>query len=167
MDVIYNDMRYGVGMVVLNQNKDIFAGRKLANNSKMISWYLKQSWQMPQGGIEEGEEPYDTVLRELKEEIGTNNVRYIAETQEWLEYKLPPKLLRAGRHPVLGQRQKWFLLQFLGKNSDINLNITTHSEFDTWKWMSIGNIIRLAVHFKHNLYIDVFRIFRPYIDALP
>ncbi len=167
MDLIYNNVRYGVGMVILNQNKNIFAGRKVTPNSKMISWYLKQSWQMPQGGIEGSEEPYETVLRELREEIGTDNVRYIAETSDWLEYRLPSSLLRAGHHPIIGQRQKWFLLQFLGKNSDINLNATAHSEFDIWKWMTIGNIIRLSVHFKHRMYIDIFKIFRPYIDALP
>lgn len=167
MDLIYNDIRYGVGMVILNQKKNILAGRKLMVNSRMISWYLKQSWQMPQGGIKKGEKPYDTVLRELREEIGTDNVRYIAETKSWLEYRLPGSLLRKERHPIKGQRQKWFLLQFLGENSDINLNATSHSEFDTWKWMSIGNIIRLSVHFKHSMYVDIFRIFSPYINALP
>ena len=160
-------MRYGVGMVIINRHKHVFAGRKLAINSKMISWYLKQPWQMPQGGIEDREAPYDAALRELREEIGTDNVKYIAEAKEWLEYKLPKSLLRGGRHPVIGQRQKWFLLQFLGEDSDINLNATSHSEFDTWKWLTIGNIIRLAVHFKHNMYVEIFRIFKPYIDTLP
>ena len=159
-------MRYGVGMVVLNKQKNVFVGRKLESNFRMVSWYLKQPWQMPQGGIESGEQPYDTVLRELREEIGTDNVKYIAETNDWLEYKLPVSLLRTGKNPILGQRQKWFLLQYLGKNSDINLNTTGHSEFDVWKWMTIGNTIRLSVHFKHKLYLEIFKIFKPYINKL-
>ena len=165
-DFIQNSIRLGVGMVLLNNRKNIFSGRKLSTNSKMVSWYLKQVWQMPQGGIEEGEKPYDAVLRELREEIGTDNVKYITETENWLEYKLPIDLVRAGKHPVIGQRQKWFLLQFLGEDTDININATNHNEFDTWKWMSISNVIRLSAHFKHKMYIDIFKIFRPYIDEL-
>ncbi len=166
MSLIYNNIRYGIGVVLLNKQKLVFAGRRLAVNSKMVSWYLKQPWQMPQGGIEPGEEAYDTCLRELREEIGTDNVRYVAETKGWVEYKLPSDLLRSGQHPIIGQRQKWFLLQFLGTNKDINLKTTSHNEFDTWKWMTIGNVIRLSVHFKHKMYLDVFREFKPYIDSL-
>lgn len=166
MGLIYNNMRYGVGMVLLNRQKLVFVGRKLAVNSKMVSWYLKQSWQMPQGGIEPEEDPYDTALRELREETGTDNVRYIAETKGWLYYKIPTSLQRSGKHPITGQKQKWFLLQYLGKDSDINLNTTQNSEFDTWKWMTIGNVIRLSVHFKHKMYFEIFKEFKPYIDCL-
>ncbi len=166
MSVIYKNVRYGVGMVLVNKQKLIFAGRKLAINSKMISWYLRSSWQMPQGGIEPGEEPYDTVLRELKEEIGTDKIRYIAETEDWLTYKIPESLHRSGKHPIIGQKQKWFLLQFLGNNGDINIKTTSNSEFDKWKWLSVSNIIRLSVHFKRKMYINIFKEFKPYIDNI-
>lgn len=159
-------MRQGVGMVVLNKDKKVLAGKHTFINTKMISWFLKKPWQLPQGGLLEGESPYEAALRELREEIGTDNVKLITETKDWLEYKLPVNLRRNTEDPVVGQRQKWFLMLFMGKDSDINVKSTNHSEFDAWRWMSISNIIRLSVHFKHNLYIDVFNEFRPHIINL-
>ncbi len=166
MDIIKNHMRQGVGMVVLNKNKKVLAGKHVYINTKMISYFLKKPWQLPQGGMMAGETPYEAALRELREEIGTDNVKLIAETKGWLEYMLPWNLRRNTEDPVIGQRQKWFLLLFLGKDSDINLKTTNHSEFDIWRWMSISNVIRLSVHFKHSLYVDIFREFKPHIVNL-
>lgn len=153
-----NHFREGVGMVLVNEDKKIFAGKRSTINTRMVSWFLKKPWQMPQGGIERGEIPIEAALRELQEEVGTNNVDVIAETENWLEYKVPQSLRRRD-HSFIGQRQKWFLLKFLGNDEDINLKYSNHSEFDVWRWMSVGNIIRLSVHFKRALYIDVFREF--------
>ena len=150
-------------MVLVNDDKKIFAGKRSTINAKMVSWFLKKPWQMPQGGIEKGEIPIEAALRELQEEIGTNNVDVIDETKDWLEYKVPQGLRRKGHH-FIGQRQKWFLLKFLGNDGDINLKYSNHSEFDVWRWMNVGNIIRLSVHFKRSLYVDVFRAFKWYFN---
>ncbi len=153
--------RLGVGMVLVNKDKEIFAGKRNSTNIKMISWFLNRPWQMPQGGIEENETPYEAALRELDEEIGTNNVELIAETEDWLEYIIPPNLRRKESR-FMGQRQKWFLLKFLGEDKDINLKTTNHSEFDSWRWMKPGNVVRLSVNFKRNLYVEVFKRFKDF-----
>jgi putative (di)nucleoside polyphosphate hydrolase len=158
-----NHFRQGVGMVLVNDDKKVFAGKRTTTNVKMVSWFLKKPWQMPQGGIEDGENPVDAVLRELQEEVGTNNVQIIAETNQWHEYLVPQNLRRKG-HSFVGQKQKWFLVKFLGSDDDINLKYSDHSEFDIWRWMNVGNIIRLSVHFKRTLYIDVFKEFRWYFN---
>lgn len=166
MSSIYKDQfRSGVGMVLLNDENKIFAGKRNSVNTKMVSWFLKKPWQMPQGGIEENETPIEAAMRELSEELGTNNVQVLSETKDWLEYIVPYGLRRKD-HNFIGQRQKWFLMKFLGKNEDINLKTSEHSEFDSWRWMSVGNIIRLSVHFKRNLYLEVFKNFKEYFDSI-
>lgn len=162
MDTKKGRMRLGVGMVLLNKRNQVFAAKKNTVNTKMISFFLKRPWQMPQGGIEDGETPVDAMMRELQEEIGTNNVEIIAETKDWIEYMLPKQLLRRN-YTFVGQKQKWFLLKFLGNDNEINLNTTDHKEFDTWKWMGAQNIIRLSVNFKRSLYIEVFKRFKKYL----
>ena len=158
-----NHFREGVGIVLVNNEGKVFAGKRIAVNTRMVSFFLKKPWQMPQGGIEPGETPVEAALRELLEEVGTNNVEVLAETEEWLEYIVPHGLRRRG-NSFVGQRQKWFLLKFLGDSSEINLHYSNHSEFDVWRWMGVGNIIRLSVHFKRNLYIDVFKRFKWYFE---
>jgi putative (di)nucleoside polyphosphate hydrolase len=154
-------IRDGVGMVLLNDANKIFVGKRNRANRKMVSWFLNKPWQMPQGGIEGDERPVDAVLRELQEETGVKSVKVLAETDDWLEYKVPNNLRRRDSE-LVGQRQKWFLLKFLGDDDEINVNYSDHSEFDVWRWMHLPNIIRLSVHFKRKLYIDVFRQFKPY-----
>ncbi|MDR1234315.1 MAG: RNA pyrophosphohydrolase [Holosporales bacterium] len=154
--------RMGVGMVMINKDNKVFAGKRSTTNTKMVSWFLKKPWQMPQGGIEPGEEPIEAALRELLEEVGTDKVEVLAETDNWLEYNLPVNLRRKN-NPMVGQRQKWFLMKFLGSDEDIDLNYSTHREFDVWRWMSYQNLIRLSVHFKRRLYIDVFKQFRSHL----
>jgi putative (di)nucleoside polyphosphate hydrolase len=157
-------IREGVGIVLFNKDNKVFVGKRNRANRKMVSWFLNKPWQMPQGGIESGEAPVNAVLRELHEETGIKNVEILAETDGWLEYKIPNNLRRRDSE-LIGQRQKWFLLKFLGNDDEINVNCSDHNEFDVWKWMNMSNIIRLSVHFKRKLYIDVFRQFRPYFDC--
>lgn len=160
-----NGYRLGVGMVVVNNDGRVFAGKRTGVNARMVSWFLKKPWQMPQGGIEEGEDPLEAAKRELLEELGIdeNNIEVLGETEDWLDYVVPHGLRRKGG-AFVGQRQKWFLMKFKGDDSDINLKYSEHSEFDMWRWMSVGNIIRLSVHFKRNLYVDVFKRFKWYFD---
>ena len=110
-------------------------------------------WQLPQGGIDEDEDPAAAVLRELAEEIGTDRAVIIGEHPEWLTYDLPPELLGrtlGGRYR--GQRQRWFALRFTGQDSDIRLDLDPHPEFDAWRWATLDELPGLAVAFKRPIY---------------
>ncbi len=120
---------------------------------------------MPQGGIDEGEDPEGCAFRELKEEIGTNNAKVIASTKGWLTYDLPSNLVGkvwGGRYR--GQKQKWFLMRFLGDNADIDLN-THHPEFIAWKWVESRDLPALIVPFKRDLYHAVIKEFSAYLKS--
>jgi putative (di)nucleoside polyphosphate hydrolase len=117
-------------------------------------------WQLPQGGMDEGEDPRVAVLRELAEEIGTDRAEIIAEHPGWLTYDLPPELLGValgGRYR--GQRQKWFALRFLGTDADIRLDADPHPEFDAWRWAELAELPSLAVSFKRAIYAELARCF--------
>jgi putative (di)nucleoside polyphosphate hydrolase len=117
-------------------------------------------WQLPQGGIDEGEDPSGAVLRELAEEIGTDRAEIIGEYPEWLTYELPPELLGValkGRYR--GQRQRWFALRFLGEDNDIRLDLDPHPEFDAWRWAALAELAALAVDFKRPIYEVLARSF--------
>jgi putative (di)nucleoside polyphosphate hydrolase len=123
-----------------------------------------EAWQMPQGGIDKGEDPRRAALRELKEEIGTDRAEIIAESPNWRPYDLPPELvsmLWGGR--FRGQTQKWFLLRFTGEDSEIDI-ATEHPEFLEWKWVELDQVPRLIVPFKRAIYEDVVAEFRPMIE---
>ena len=110
-------------------------------------------WQLPQGGIDDDEDPELAVLRELEEEIGTRNAVVVGEHPEWLTYDLPPELLGrmlGGR--FRGQRQRWFALRFTGRDSDIRLDLDPHPEFDAWRWAALDELPGLAVAFKRPIY---------------
>jgi putative (di)nucleoside polyphosphate hydrolase len=114
---------------------------------------------MPQGGIDPGEAPLAAALRELREEIGTDKAVPIAETKGWLSYELPAELRgRLWRGRFRGQRQKWFLMRFTGRDSDIDL-ATEHPEFSAWKWVGPAELPRLIVPFKRRLYVDLLEQF--------
>ena len=117
-------------------------------------------WQLPQGGIDEHEEPAVAVLRELAEEIGTAEAEIIGEHPEWLTYDLPAELIGhalGGRYR--GQRQRWYALRFTGVDSDIRLDRDPHPEFDAWRWIPLTELPSLAVDFKRPIYEALVRSF--------
>lgn len=151
-DPVTKPYRRGVGIVLLGPGQRIFAGRRIDTPG---------AWQMPQGGIDEGETPREAALRELEEEIGTDKVEILSETRDWLAYDLPGNLhLEAWGGRYRGQRQKWFAMRFLGKDSDIRLDAHT-PEFDAWRWMRREEILRVIVPFKRKLYEDALQEFAP------
>jgi putative (di)nucleoside polyphosphate hydrolase len=150
--------RPNVGIVLLNPQGLIFAGQRL----KSVAGG-GQAWQMPQGGIDQGEDPEAAAFREMEEEIGTRNARVLATTKSWLTYELPEHLLGhvwGGKYR--GQKQKWFALQFLGQDSEISID-TDDPEFRTWAWMSAEDLLDSIVEFKRAVYAEVFAEFADFL----
>lgn len=142
-----------VGVMLLNTEGLVFTGQRIDNTA--------EAWQMPQGGIDDGEDPLDTALRELEEETGIARhlVEVLAEAEGWLSYDLPDDLIgKMWKGRYRGQRQKWFLARFLGRDSDVNLQ-TAHPEFRAWKWASAQDLPHMIVPFKKQLYTDVLQAF--------
>ena len=137
-------MRQGVGIIVLNQNNDVFVAKRKDNPI--------DKWQMPQGGIDKNETPFDAMKRELAEETSVTNIKVIKEIENWLEYELPPYLLgKIWKGRFRGQKQKWFIVKFIGNDDEINLN-TKHPEFIEWKWINYNNLPKVIVDFKKEVY---------------
>ena len=119
---------------------------------------------MPQGGIDEGENPEETAFRELEEEIGTGNAKIIARTNGWLTYDLPDDLVgKVWSGKYRGQKQVWFLMKYLGSDADINLE-AHHPEFSAWKWVDIADVPKLIVPFKQDLYKAIVKEFHSFIE---
>ena len=117
-------------------------------------------WQLPQGGMDAGEDPAVAVFREMEEEIGTARAEILAEHPRWLTYDLPEHLVgKALGGKYRGQRQKWFALRFLGTDADIRLDLDPHPEFDAWRWARLAELPSLAVAFKRAIYEDLAREF--------
>jgi len=141
-----------VGIMLLNSSRMIFVGRCKNNRSEV--------WLMPQGGIDGGEHPEQAVMRELKEEIGTDKAEIIAKSNKWYNYDVPEELrvkLLGGKYR--GQTQKWFVLKFTGEDSDIDINTET-PEFMEWKWIQSSSVPFLIVPYMRKLYQDVISEFR-------
>jgi len=118
------------------------------------------AWQMPQGGIDKGEDPEDAAFRELIEEIGTNEADLLGRTDDWLRYDLPDDLVgKVWKGRYRGQKQIWFALRFTGQDSDINI-ATKHPEFGRWQWVALDEIVDLIVPFKRDIYIEIVNQFR-------
>ncbi len=142
--------RPNVGAVLFNQHGQVFVARRAdLPNAKGPAG----GWQLPQGGIDENEDPREAVLRELAEEIGTDRAEIIGEHADWLTYDLPPELLGiALKGRYRGQRQRWFALRFTGTDADIRLDADPHPEFDAWRWANLADLPSLAVPFKLEIY---------------
>ncbi len=137
-------LRTGVGVVVLNNNNKVFVGKRKDNPI--------DKWQMPQGGVNNNENFLNAMKRELDEETSIKNIKILKELDGWYEYELPKNLLGIiwkGR--FRGQKQKWFVVRFTGKESEININ-TKHPEFIQWKWVEIDELSKIIVDFKKKVY---------------
>ena len=151
------DYRPGVGVMLMDRQGRIFVGRRKDTPA---------AWQMPQGGIDEGETPREAALREMLEEIGTDRAEIVAESTFWHRYELPPDIAgRLWRGRWKGQTQRWFLLRFTGGDADIDLN-AHHPEFDAWQWVEPDRLIDLIVAFKRDVYLKVLEEFRPLLKPL-
>jgi putative (di)nucleoside polyphosphate hydrolase len=149
-----------VGITVINPAGLVWVGRRADAGGEEEG--RGQWWQMPQGGIDAGEDPADAVLRELIEETGMRTVKILGETSGWLRYDLPPELAGkswGGRYR--GQEQKWFALRFLGDESEIDINPATghKAEFTEWRWVPLAEVADLIVPFKRDVYVRVIEAF--------
>ncbi|MBV9900568.1 MAG: RNA pyrophosphohydrolase [Alphaproteobacteria bacterium] len=145
--------RPAVGVMLINGERKVWVGQRLDNSL--------EAWQMPQGGLDPGEAPYEGALRELEEETGISRelVELVAQAQEELTYDLPDDLIgKVWKEPWRGQRQTWFLLRFLGRDEDVNIE-TPEPEFRAWKWAEPAELPAMIVPFKQQLYKDVVEAF--------
>ena len=137
-------MRQGVGIIVLNQKNEVFVAKRKDNPV--------DKWQMPQGGININETPFNAMKRELKEETSITKIKVLKEIDNWLEYELPPNLLgKIWKGKYKGQKQKWFIVKFTGNDTEIDLN-TKHPEFIEWKWINYKSLTDVIVDFKKDVY---------------
>ena len=136
-------LRTGVGIILLNNENKVFVGKRIDNP--------KNFWQMPQGGVDQNENFLQAAKRELEEETGVKSTELIKELDGWLEYDLPKNLLGIWNGKYRGQKQKWFVMKFLGKNDEINIK-TKKPEFLDWQWIEPSKLPEIAVNFKVNLY---------------
>lgn len=152
--------RPNVGLVLFSKAGHVFLGRRVNGRGPF-------QWQMPQGGVDKGEDPAEAALRELDEEIGVADklVDVLEETSDWLYYDFPPDLKRRLGGPYLGQRQKWFALRFKGSDGDVRLDKHT-PEFDAWRWALLDEAPSLIVPFKRPVYEEVVSRFTRWTQPL-
>ena len=140
-------LRSGVGIIILNRENKVFVARRIDNP--------RNFWQMPQGGVDQGEDYFRAALRELEEETSIKSVELIKELDGTTTYDLPKRLLGIiWKGKYKGQRQKWFLMRFIGNDSEININ-TSNPEFLDWKWIELDSITDVVVDFKHHFYKEL------------
>jgi putative (di)nucleoside polyphosphate hydrolase len=155
---LFDPARYrrNVGIMLLNRDRRVFVAQRIDTPG---------AWQMPQGGIDDGETPRQAALRELMEEIGTDKATILAESKEWLRYELPTELrggIWGGKYD--GQMQKWLVCNFTGTDADIDL-ATEHPEFDSWQWVEPQQLPTLIVPFKRAIYEAVLVEFAPLLSG--
>ena len=142
-------LRTGVGIIVLNKQNKIFVGKRKDNPG--------DKWQMPQGGVDEGEDYITAMKRELLEETSIRNIEIIKEIEKIYQYELPKNLVGIiWKGKYRGQKQKWFITRFLGEEKEINLN-TKHAEFIDWKWIEPKFLPEVIVYFKKDLYLNLLK----------
>jgi len=140
-------LRTGVGIVVLNKKNKVFVAKRIDNP--------KNFWQMPQGGVDKGESFLNAAYRELEEETGMKNLEFIKEIEGMMTYELPEHLLGIiWKGKYKGQKQKWFLMRYLGNDNEININ-TNNPEFLEWKWIDLNEITEVVVDFKLHVYKEL------------
>ena len=140
-------LRTGVGIIVLNKNNKVFVAKRIDN--------AKNFWQMPQGGVDEGEDFLKAAYRELEEETSIKSVELIKELDGTITYELPERLLGIiWRGKYKGQKQKWFLMRFLGEEKEINIK-TKNPEFLEWRWIELDQITEFVVDFKLHVYKEL------------
>tara|TARA_B100001778_G_C18134961_1_gene426728 strand:+ start:87 stop:557 length:471 start_codon:yes stop_codon:yes gene_type:complete len=149
-------LRLGVGAVVLNKKNQVFVGKRKDNPI--------DKWQMPQGGVNTGENLIDAMKRELHEETSIQNIKILNEIDGWFEYELPKNLLgKIWKGRYRGQKQKWFVVKFLGNDGEINLQ-TDKPEFIEWRWLDIENLPNVIVDFKRKVYEQLLPKIRNFIN---
>ena len=149
-------MRTGVGIILLNNENKIFVGKRKDNPGN--------KWQMPQGGVDDGEDFLTAMRRELHEETSIKNIKIIKEINQLYEYELPKNLIGIiWKGKFRGQKQKWFIAKFLGNENEINLN-TKQPEFIEWKWIDAEKLPEVIVYFKKNLYLSLLKEIKLVID---
>lgn len=149
-----------VGIMLINRQGQVFVGRRI--NSEESG-----GWQMPQGGIEDGEDPRTAALRELKEEIGTDRAEIIGQSSDWLTYDLPDHLVgKVWQGRYRGQKQKWFVMRFVGDDRDINLDHHDHPEFSAYQWVDREQLPALVVAFKVSVYEQLVSEFRQLVEQV-
>lgn len=151
--------RPSVGIALFNDKGMVLIAERLDNPG---------AWQMPQGGIDEGEDPEVAVFREMEEEIGTRDAHVLGLLPEWLYYEVPAATSqKAWGGKWKGQRQQWIALHFLGTDDDIRLDTHDDPEFSQWKWVPITTLLKYVVPFKQDVYVEVIRCFRHFAEAIP
>ncbi len=149
-------MRTGVGIIVLNNNNQIFVGKRRDNPGN--------KWQMPQGGVDDGEDFTSAMKRELYEETSIKNIKILKVLDRMYEYELPENLVGIiWKGKFRGQKQKWFITKFLGKDEEINID-TKDPEFVNWKWIEPKKLPEVIVNFKKNLYLSLLKEINAFID---
>ena len=149
-------LRIGVGIIVLNSKNKVFVGKRKDNPL--------DKWQMPQGGVEPNELLLMAMKRELEEETSIKNIEVLKEFNRWLEYELPRNLIgKIWQGKYRGQKQKWFIVKFIGMESEININ-TKFPEFIEWKWIDMNLLPSLIVNFKKHVYKDVLNELKKFIN---
>lgn len=165
----FGNYRPCVGIMLLNRDGLVFIGRRRSKKQLPEHARADHEWQMPQGGIDAGEEPYYAALRELLEETNVTSASFLAEAPDWLSYDLPYEFARRswkGRYQ--GQIQKWFALRFEGNDSEINIHSPAGGqkpEFDAWRWEHMQNLTDLIIPFKRPVYEKVVENFRHLSEA--